>query len=147
MEIQKEKEDIKASKKARKSLQQALNTPSRFSRNPFRTPLHLSQVASPSPPTKKRSAHDAELDGHSDIGVEYPSLEEWLTRLDRTSGRRAQDFQFISLLQKFTAEGITDLEVFNELGQDVLKKEFGLPLGQAIRLAKWAREDVDKILN
>jgi len=124
-----------------------MNTPSRYSWNPFRTPARSSKYASPGPSARKRGASDAELDGEPDGGVTYPSVEEWLGQLDRTSGRRMQDFQFISLLEAFTAEGITDLEVLNELGKDGLKNDFQLSLGHAIRLAKWAQEDVTKLLN
>jgi hypothetical protein len=125
-----------------------MNTPSRYSRNPFRTPARSSKYASPGPSASKRGAHDAGLDGDSDGGgATYPSAEDWLSKLDRMPGRRMQDFQFASLLEVFMAEGITDLEVLNELGKDGLKNDLGLSLGHAVRLAKWAHEDVAKILN
>jgi hypothetical protein len=148
-EISKEKETMKASRKARKSLQHAINTPSHYSRNPFRTPIriHPLKFTSPGPSTSKRSADNAGLDGDSDGGATYPSLEEWLGRLDQIPGRRMQDFQFLSLLEGFTAEGIDNLEVLNELGKEGLKNDFGLSLGHAIKLAKWAQEDVKKLLN
>jgi hypothetical protein len=123
-----------------------MNTPSHYSRNPFRTPARSSKYTSPGPSTRKRGAYDAGLDGDSDGGVTYPSVEEWLGQLDRMPGRRMQGFQFSSLLEVFTAEGITDLEVLNELGKEGLKGDLGLSLGHALKLAKWAHEDVTKLL-
>jgi hypothetical protein len=51
-------------------------------------------------------------------------------------------FRFASLHAKFEAQGVDTLEIFNELGRDTLIQEFGLVLGTALKLSKWARDDL-----
>ena len=51
-------------------------------------------------------------------------------------------FCFASLYEKFEVQGVDTLEVFNELGKDMLIQNFGLVLGTALKLSKWARDDL-----
>lgn len=70
------------------------------------------------------------------------SLEEWLQSLDQAPGRHMQSFRFASLYDQFEAQGIDTLEVFNELGREMLIHNFGLLLGTALKLLKWAKDDL-----
>lgn len=70
------------------------------------------------------------------------SLEEWLQSLDQAPGCHMQSFCFASLYDQFEAQGIDTLEVFNELGREMLIHNFGLLLGTALKLLKWAKDDL-----
>ena len=74
------------------------------------------------------------------------SLEEWLQSLDQVPGCCMQSFHFSSLYDQFEAQGIDTLEVFNELGREMLIQNFGLLLGTALKLLKWAKDNLAVVM-
>lgn len=133
----------KAVKKARQSIIKAQNTPSRFSYSFHRPNLsHPPNLATPARPAVKRSAEESDMTHKDDTTTLPVSLEEWLQSLDQAPGRCMQSFRFASLYDQFEAQGIDTLEVFNELGREMLIHNFGLLLGTALKLLKWAKDDL-----
>ena len=137
----------KVLKRARQSIIKAHNTPSCFTYS-FNHPIpsYSPNLATPAPPAVKRSAEDADMT-HKDSATTLPvSLEEWLQSLDQAPGCRMQSFRFSSLYDQFEAQGIDTLEVFNELGREMLIQNFGLLLGTALKLLKWAKDDLAVVM-
>jgi hypothetical protein len=77
----------------------------------------------------------------------YPTIEAWLTHLDKDPSRGEDDFKYIDYLQKFVDNGFTKL---NKLALSVITvqdfyRAMKIPLALAGTFLEYAKEDMEAI--
>ncbi|KAH9918678.1 uncharacterized protein B0H18DRAFT_1030368 [Fomitopsis serialis] len=103
--------------------------------------------SSPSQSTSRSRRRRASLDISDDepVQVDYPTMYEWLLGLDNDPYRGRDQLQFVGWAQALWEQRIARLDDFHLLTEEQLQQYFEMPLGIALQLKKWAREDVAEL--
>jgi len=103
--------------------------------------------SSPSQSTSRSRRRYASLEISDDeqVQVDYPTMYDWLLSLDNDPYRGRDQLHFVGWAQALWEQRIARLDDFHLLTEEQLRQYFEMPLGIALQLKKWAREDITEL--